>query len=439
MQQAISLLDLNNIIRDSLENNLSPSYWVVAEIGELKLAPQGHAYLELVEKNGNQVKAKIRANVWQYTFRTVSGKFKATTGQDVRAGMKILALATVTFHELYGISLNIKDIDPNFTLGERARIRQEIIDRLTAEGMMALNKRFDLPSVPQRVAVISSQSAAGYGDFVQQLQSNRYGYQVHFKLFQAILQGTEAAKTMIKALEQIEEESQDIGFDMVVIIRGGGAQMDLDCFDDFHLAMSIAKYPIPVITGIGHERDETIADLVAHTKVKTPTAAAEFILSGFMGFEENLLTNLKKIERNVSQRLVWEERRLTESQSRIKNANSIRINRSFELLEQKKKTILQFSSNTLKMEVFKVENFEATIKKDFKTKLQSAANNLSSLEKSIQNLNPLSFLKKGYTRSEIDGKPIHQSELKEGMEMVTFSHIQKIKSTITKIEENGKQ
>ncbi|MCH7415383.1 exodeoxyribonuclease VII large subunit [Belliella sp. R4-6] len=439
MQQAVSLLELNNIIRDSLENNLSPSYWVVAEIGELKLAPQGHAYLELVEKNGNQVKAKIRANIWQYTFRTVSGKFKTTTGQEIRAGMKILALATVTFHELYGMSLTIKDVDPNFTLGERARIRQEIIDRLTSEGMMALNKRFELPSVPQRVAVISSQSAAGYGDFVQQLQSNRYGYQVHFKLFQATLQGTEAPKTMINALEQIEEESQDIGFDMVVIIRGGGAQMDLDCFDDYQLALAIAKFPLPIITGIGHERDETIADLVAHTKVKTPTAAAEFILSGFLDFEENLLTYLKKIERNVSQRLAWEDRRLTESETRIKNASNQSINRSFEALEQKKKNIFQTTSNALKLETYKVQNFESIIKKDSKIRLQNEEKNIYSLEKTIQNLNPMTFLEKGYTRSEIDGKPIHKSEPMEGMEMITFSRIQKIKSTITKIEQNGNQ
>ncbi|MFD2036203.1 exodeoxyribonuclease VII large subunit [Belliella marina] len=438
MQQAISLLELNNIIRDSLENNLSPNYWIVAEIGELKLAPQGHAYMELVEKNGNQVKAKIRANIWQYSFRTIAGKFRSATGQEMRAGMKILALATVTFHEVYGMSLNIKDVDPNFTMGERARIRQEIIDRLSAEGMMELNKRFELPIVPQRIAVISSQSAAGYGDFVQQLQTNRYGYQVHSKLFQATLQGEGAAKTIIHALDLVEEESQAAGFDLVVIIRGGGAQLDLDCFDDYQLAVAIAKSPIPVLTGIGHERDETIADLVAHTKVKTPTAAAEFILSGFLGFEERILTNLKKIERTVAQRLIWEDRKLLDLESRAKNISVQKIQWSFEILEQKRKSLTKIASNAFKLEVYKLDSLVATLKKDIKIQLQNEEHRLNSLDRSIQNLNPQSFLEKGYTRTEIDGKPIHKTEVKEGLEMTTFSQDKKIRSTIKKVEEYGR-
>ncbi|GAB2607432.1 exodeoxyribonuclease VII large subunit [Belliella aquatica] len=438
MQQAISLLELNQIIRDSLENNLSPSYWVIAEIGELKLAAAGHAYLELVEKNGNQVKAKIRANIWQYSFRTIAGRFQAITGKELRAGMKVLALATVTFHELYGISLTIKDIDPNYTLGERARIRQEIIDRLRHEGMMELNKRFELPSVPQRIAVISSQTAAGYGDFVQQLQSNRYGYQVHFKLYPATLQGSEAAKTMIRALEQIEEDAQEIGYDMVIIIRGGGAQMDLDCFDDYDLALAIAKFPIPILTGIGHERDETIADLVAHTKVKTPTAAAEFILSGFLGFEEELLTFLKQIERQVSQKLLWEDRNLRDYTSKLKHISLQKINWEKQSFTTKENQIQNLAFNKVKMQCFQLEKLSEIIKKDFKGSIQKENQNLDSLEKAIKNLDPISIFEKGYSRSEIDGKPIHSTGIREGMEMVTITKSKKIKSTIQEIEDYGK-
>lgn len=438
MQQAISLLELNQIIRDSLENNLSPSYWVIAEIGELKLAAAGHAYLELVEKNGNQVKAKIRANIWQYSFRTIAGRFQAMTGKELRAGMKVLALATVTFHELYGISLTIKDIDPNYTLGERARIRQEIIDRLRHEGMMDLNKRFELPSVPQRVAVISSQTAAGYGDFVQQLQSNRYGYQVHFKLYQATLQGSEAAKTMIGALEQIEDDAQEKGYDMVIIIRGGGAQMDLDCFDDYDLALAIAKFPIPILTGIGHERDETIADLVAHTKVKTPTAAAEFILSGFLGFEEELLTLLKQIEKQVSQKLLWQDRNLRDYTSKLKNISSQKINWEKQSFAAKENQIQNLAFNKVKMQRFQLEKQSEILQKDFKVKIQKENQNLESLEKAIKNLDPVSIFQKGYSRSEIDGKPIHLAIIKEGMEMITITKNKKIKSEIQEIEEYGK-
>lgn len=438
MQQAISLLELNQIIRDSLENNLSPSYWVIAEIGELKLAAAGHAYLELVEKSGNQVKAKIRANIWQYSFRTIAGRFQAMTGKELRAGMKVLALATVTFHELYGISLTIKDIDPNYTLGERARIRQEIIDRLRHDGMMDLNKRFELSAVPQRIAVISSQTAAGYGDFVQQLQSNRYGYQVHFKLYPATLQGSEAAKTMIRALEQIEEDAQETGYDMVIIIRGGGAQMDLDCFDDYDLALAIAKFPIPILTGIGHERDETIADLVAHTKVKTPTAAAEFILSGFLGFEEGLLTFLKQIERQVSQKLLWEDRNLSDYTSKLKNISSQRINWEKQSFAAKENQIHNLAINKVKLQHFQLEKLSEIIQKDFKRTIQKENRNLDSLEKAIKNLDPVSIFEKGYSRSEIDGKPIHSAKIKEGMEMVTITKNKKIKSTIQEIKEYGK-
>ncbi|AFL85651.1 Exodeoxyribonuclease VII large subunit [Belliella baltica DSM 15883] len=438
MQQAISLLELNQIIRDSLENNLSPSYWVIAEIGELKLAAAGHAYLELVEKNGNQVKAKIRANIWQYSFRTIAGRFQAITGKELRAGMKVLALATVTFHELYGISLTIKDIDPNYTLGERARIRQEIIDRLRQEGMMDLNKRFELPSVPQRVAVISSQTAAGYGDFVEQLQSNRYGYQVHFKLFPATLQGSEAAKTMIKALEQIEDDAQKTGYDMVIIIRGGGAQMDLDCFDDYDLSLAIAKFPIAILTGIGHERDETIADLVAHTKVKTPTAAAEFILSGFLSFEEGLLTSIKKIEKQVSQKILWEDRILSDFTSKLKNFSSQKISLEKQSFATKEKQIQNLALNKVKLEHFQLEKLSESLQKDLKSTIQKENQNLDSLEKAIKNLDPLSIFEKGYSRSEIDGKPIHSTKVNVGMEMVTISKNRKIKSTIQEISEYGK-
>lgn len=438
MQQAISLLELNQTIRDSLENHLSPNYWVIAEIGELKLAAAGHAYLELVEKNGNQVKAKIRANIWQYSFRTIAGRFQATTGKEMRAGMQVLALVTVTFHELYGISLTIKDIDPNYTLGERARIRQGIIDRLRHDGMMDINKRIDLPSVPQRIAVISSQTAAGYGDFVQQLESNRYGYQVNFKLYQATLQGSDAAKTMINALGHIIKDLQETSYDMVIFIRGGGAQMDLDCFDDYDLALTIAKFPIPILTGIGHERDETIADLVAHTKVKTPTAAAEFILSGFLDFEERLLTFLKQIEKQVSQKLIWEDRNLTDFTSKIKNTSSQKINwekQSFAAMENQ---IQNLAFNKIKIEGFQLQKQLEIIQKDFKRSIQKENQNLESLEKSIKNLNPVSIFKKGYSRSEINGKPIQSAKVKEGIEMITITQNKKIKSTILEIEEYGK-
>ncbi|ERM82048.1 hypothetical protein P872_08705 [Rhodonellum psychrophilum GCM71 = DSM 17998] len=437
MQQALSLLDLNQLIRSTLDEHLHPSYWVVAEIGEFKQVAQGHAYLDLVEKKGSQIAAKIRANIWQYTYRVIAGRFSAVTGQNLKAGMKILAQVNVTFHEVYGISLNIKDIDPNYTLGERARIRQEVIERLTREGLMDLNKRFPLPLVPQKIAIISSASAAGYGDFMDQLLKNRQGYQIHAQLFQATLQGADAAATIIRALDQIDLLSGKESFDAVVLIRGGGSQLDLDCFDDYGLAATIAKYPLPVITGIGHERDETIVDLVAHTRLKTPTATAEFILSGFRDFEEQLNTALKTLERATSQKLLMEDRRLRDMLTTIKTLADFSIQRQKENLNYKTNQLKSLSSNLLKMDLVKINNLEMGIRRSWKSRVDSEDRKLENLERDLQKLDPNTFLAKGYTRSEVNGIPINKTEVQIGDTLVTFAKNISLKSIIQNIETNG--
>lgn len=222
MHQYISLSTLNGLIKKTLDAQMESSYWVVAEIGEIRQHSSGHCYLELVEKEGAHVCAKIRATIWSYTYRRLSGWFSAITGQDLRAGMKILSQVEVQFHELYGLSLNIKDIDASFTLGERARRRQEVIAQLTEEGVIDMNKSLPLPLVPQRIAVISSPTAAGYGDFVEQLRNNRYGYRLHLQLFQAAMQGRDAEESIIAALHAIYAQAEtQIPYDAVVIIRGG--------------------------------------------------------------------------------------------------------------------------------------------------------------------------------------------------------------------------
>ncbi|MCH7400488.1 exodeoxyribonuclease VII large subunit [Belliella kenyensis] len=436
MQQPLTLLELNNLIKSTLENHLEAQYWVVAEIGEMKVAAQGHAYLELVEKSNNQVKAKIRANIWQYTFRTVAGNFERITGTQIKAGMKILVSVTVTFHELYGISLQVKDVDPNFTLGERARIRQEIIVRLTQEGLMQTNKRFALPIVPQKIAVISSGTAAGYGDFINQLDENRYAYQIDYQLFPASMQGEAAAKSIIDALKQISESKSE--YDLVVIIRGGGAQMDLDCFDDYELAVMIAKYPLPVLTGIGHERDETIADLVAHTKVKTPTAAAEFIISGFMNFEDRLLTLLKNIEKQTIQALKWEDRNLLDFENSIKRLAAIRLQSQSTFLMNKETQLKTNVLNKLRLENHELDKNLKLLEKVSKNKLQSELKLLEALSKNIINLDPNSIFAKGYTKSEVNGLPLHQVNVTKGEVLTTFTSNKKIESIINKIEDYGK-
>jgi exodeoxyribonuclease VII large subunit len=438
MQQAISLLALNQLIRETLDVHLEASYWVVAEIGELKQAGQGHAYLDLVEKQGNLIAAKMRANIWAYSFRSISGRFQATTGQSLRAGMKILAQVTVTFHELYGISLNIKDIDPNFTLGERARIRQEIIDRLSREGMMDLNRRYSLPTVPQKIAVISSSTAAGYGDFVNQLEHNRFGYKVTHKLYQATLQGTDAASTMIAAFQKIETDLKREKFDIIVLIRGGGAQLDLDCFDDYGLALAIAKSSVPVLTGIGHERDETISDLVSHTKMKTPTAVAEFILSGFRDFEDRLNLWTKNLGRFAGQILVREERKIMDLENRLKNLVRFNLGKNGEKLVFFQNRIKSSYQNQIKISSLSLLNLNQNLTKAWKIFMEKENKKLETLEKDLTKSDPNSFFEKGYTRSEINGIPINKAVPKKGETLLTYTKHQILTSTIDEIKDYGK-
>jgi len=282
--EQLSLFDLNNKIKDCLKNNLDQSYWVVAEIGEMRLNQKGHCYLELVEKKDDEILAKNKATIWSYTYRNLSGWFESLTGQTLKPGLKILSNIVVNHHEVYGLSLNIKDIDANYTLGERAKKRLEILNRLKKDGIYEMNKELSLPLVPQRIAIIASSTSAGYLDFITQLDNNTAGYSFNTSLYQAIMQGSDADDSIIRAILDVNAHIEK--YDLLVIIRGGGATLDLECFDTYGLASHIAQFPIPVITGIGHERDETIADIVANTSLKTPTAVAEFLIGGVKEYEE---------------------------------------------------------------------------------------------------------------------------------------------------------
>ena len=251
--------------------------WVIAETSDLRLNRSGHCYTELIEKDdrGTTI-AKIGAAIWAGTYRDLYNKFLRSTGQVLATGMKVMVKVTVNFHSLYGIKVVINDIDPNYTLGDMARQRQEIINRLTAEGIIDLNKELPWPEVPQRIAIISAEGAAGYGDFMNQLTGNPYGLQFYTCLFNAVMQGAQTVPTVMAAMDRINRHI-DL-FDCVVIIRGGGATSELNSFDNYDLASYVANFPIPVIVGIGHERDVTVLDYVAALHVKTPTAAAETLI-----------------------------------------------------------------------------------------------------------------------------------------------------------------
>jgi len=288
MNERLKLSELNGLVKKAVAEAFTAPVWVIAEISELKTNRNGHCYLVLIEKeeNGDAIVAQAKATIWSYTLRMLQPFFESTTGQQLSQGLKVLVSVSVEFHELYGYSLNIRDIDPTYTLGDMARRRREIIARLQAEGVAEMNKELELPLVPQKIAIISSATAAGYQDFIDQLSNNAAGYHFHFKLFPAVMQGNQAESSIIGALEQIY--LYESFFDAVVIIRGGGSQADLSCFDNYNLAYYITQFPLPVITGIGHEKDDSIVDLVAHTRLKTPTAVAEFLVSGVAQFDSHL-------------------------------------------------------------------------------------------------------------------------------------------------------
>lgn len=299
--KALSLFELNARVRGMLHHTMPDNYWVAAEISELRVASNGHCYLELVQKDeaSGSLVAKARATIWRQSYVMVSTHFERATQQRLMSGIKVLVYVSVEFHELYGFSLNIIDIDPTYTLGDLAQQRNEIIRQLQEDGVMDLNKELPLPRVIKRVAVISSATAAGYGDFCNQLEQS--GYEFTIQLFPATMQGNQVESSVIAALDTIAAELNE--WDVVVIIRGGGAATDLNGFDSYLLAANVAQYPLPILTGIGHERDDTIIDLVAHTRLKTPTAVAAFLIER-RGNEAALLQNLKeRLLHAVQQRL----------------------------------------------------------------------------------------------------------------------------------------
>jgi len=430
----LSVLQLTTSIQQVLEKELEPLVWVVGELADFRQAPQGHVYFELVEKQGNQVQAKIRANLWQFTYRSVAAKFESITGTSLKNGMKVLAQVSVTYHPVYGLSLNVKDIDPSFSLGERARIRQETIAKLTQEGWIGHNAKLPLPLVIQRIAIISSATAAGYGDFINQLAGTSQGYKVYHQLFPSLMQGNEAVESLLAALDEVANQAEKLQLDAVVLIRGGGAQLDLDCFDDYRLAVKIADFTLPVLTGIGHERDETIADLVAHTPLKTPTAVAEFILSSFREFEEGLGVMAQRLDWITRSTFKGEGQKLQGYSLRIIGESKSQLAREGEKLRNWGMRMQQAGKNGAKQEKSKLEQRQDQLKKGLQHFLKSQQDRITQLESSSRQLDPSSFLQKGYTRTESKGIPIHLTTLDPGDPIVTHTFNQKISSTINHIE-----
>lgn len=410
-QQALSLYELNGLVKRSIRSCLPDTYWVQAELSDVRTNYSGHCYLEFVQKDakGNNLIAKARGTIWSNIFKMLKPYFEQETGQLFTSGIKVLINVSVEFHELYGFSLTVLDIDPTYTVGDMERKRREILRLLEEEGVIDLNKELEMPMMPQRVAVISSAAAAGYGDFCNQLANNPRGYGFHTELFPAIMQGERVEESIIAALNAIY--AQIDRWDVVVIIRGGGATSDLSGFDTYELAANCAQFPLPIITGIGHERDETVLDRVAHTRVKTPTAVAEFLIAKMDKCADVLDEMSVRLTESVRSRLLWEYRRMESLKQRIPSVAYKRIaDAKFHLLSAQRN--LQMVSRQF-----------LSIKK----------HRLELLRQRLNDALPERQLARGYSITLKDGKAVKDaSVLKKGEELVTLLHWGRILSIIQK-------
>ena len=318
-----SLRQLNLMVRDAIEMQLPDEYWVEAELSECR-ERGGHCYMELIEKDEqtNTPIARASAKCWRQTWQMVQPHFEHVTGQPLHAGLKVLLRVYAQFHETFGFSWIVTDIDPTYTIGDMARRRQEIIRQLKEEGVFDLQRELHIPMFAQHIAVISAAGAAGYGDFVHQLEDNDYGFKFDVQLFPAIMQGEQVEQSIIAALNKIYEANTLVGsptdrFDCVVIIRGGGATADLSGFDTLALAENVAQFPLPIITGIGHDRDESILDMVSNTRVKTPTAAAALLIDNLLQVLTRIDSAQQRLTTAISQRFANQKERLSSMQTII--------------------------------------------------------------------------------------------------------------------------
>lgn len=455
-QEHLSLFELNSNIKEQLKEAFPSTYWVVAEISEIRTVRSGHCYLELIEKDtaSDQIKAKARATIWAFTYRMLKPYFETSTRQTLSAGLKILVKVSVEFQEVYGFSLNIKDIDPTFTLGDIARRKLEVINQLQEDGVMEMNKELYLPEVPQTLAVISSPTAAGYEDFVNQLDNNSEDYKIYHKLFPAIMQGDEAENSMIEALEKIY--AYEGIFDAVVIIRGGGSTSDLMCFDSYLLALNIAQFPLPVLTGIGHERDESVADMVAHKRLKTPTAVAEFIIERISQFDA-YLTDLKEQFVSDTQQLVTNEAHRLELavqrfqpvvQKALSNKKQFQVDAAHRLdysirnyfdkqasyFSHVKESIHYLTKKQVRSNMQRQQFMATRLKLETNAFFSTQEQKIKLAERTLELCDPLTILQRGYSITFAENKLVKKlADINVGDELHTQLHEGTIISRVEKI------
>lgn len=378
------LRELLSEVRYVVEENFPRQVWVRGEILGVSFARNGHCYLTLVENSASTGvrEAEVRCTIWNRTFQIVSARFQAETGRQFETGMNILVLASVQYSEQYGLSLNIADVDPSFTVGNAELERKRTIERLENEGMMDMNAQLQLPALPRRLAVISSASAAGYGDFMEHLHNNQYGFKFQSELFTAPMQGTDAPEGIVSALDAVAGRQDE--FDAVLILRGGGSATDLACFDNYDLAVNIAQFPLPVLTAIGHERDYHVADMVAYDHTKTPTALADYFVQIFVEESQCLASLASRVSLAIRGK-IGENNALTERfAERVKSAVRLKTESQKALIDKD------------------VERMRSALQ----LRLAGYWQKLDLIESRLQLLSPAAILEKGYAMALKDGRRI---------------------------------
>lgn len=449
-----TLSELQHEIKESISEQFPFAVWIVAEINTLTRHKSGHCYMELVQKSktSNSIIAQARATVWANKFSFISAYFESETDSVLAAGMNVMLQVTITYHEVYGLSLNVIGINPTYTIGDMERAKKEIIARLINEGVFDMNKTQSFPAVVQNIAVISSSTAAGYGDFVNHLETNTYGYHINITLFEAAMQGEQTETSILDALNRIGEEYEN--YDAVAIIRGGGSKNDLSWFDNYNIAYMVTQFPLPVISGIGHERDESIVDMVAHTRMKTPTAVANFIIDYNAQFEEqvdstsseifdiakdflmssemylnNMTMSIMKIRTLLSKHTERCDRIMSEIRTGLNvrmKEEEMKLNMIGNKLETSPKRLISEHESHL-------NGIKELISRTTKHRIEKANEKLGFLEHRLTLNDPRTILKRGYSITRINGKVVtNDLETNDGDIMETLLYDGKVTSMVKK-------
>lgn len=427
---SLTLFELNSLVRDALETTLDSPFWVEAELSEAREV-RGHCYMELVQKDIFSATpiARASAKCWKQRWQVLRPKFEGVAGQPLRAGMKVMLQVAASFHEAYGFAWIVQDIDPTYTMGDMARKRLEIIRQLRQEGVFDMQKELSIPMFAQRVAVISSESAAGYGDFRSQLSNNDYGFKFYPRLFAAVMQGERVEQSVVAALNEINRHVDD--FDVVVIIRGGGATADLSGFDTLELAENVANFPLPIITGIGHERDESVLDMVSNTHVKTPTAAAAVLIDNLVAVLSCINDCERRVAMRVKQVMDKERRRLDRSAERVPMLFSLVKTRQEARLDRLMSRMVSLVNHNVSTAGHRLQLASANLLPLVERRLERANNELGRLEFRVKALDPQLVLRRGYSITLLGNKAVrHAGQLKRGDHIVTRLESGSVKSVV---------